>query len=257
MPRIIAVANQKGGVGKTTTALSLASALAILGQEVLLIDIDPQANTSSGLGLRQTKPNLYDILLNGADPGRALYETSYPKLKLLPSTIDLIGSEIELANKERREYLLANIIAQVGKNFRYILIDCPPSLGLLTLNALVAAQGVLIPLQCEYYALEGLSLLINTIRRVKKNFNPKLYLYGILLTMYDARNKLTKQVESEVRRHFGRAVFQTVIPRNVRLSEAPSHGKPIFAYDPSSRGARAYMTLAQEILKREANLGKI
>ncbi|AEH44850.1 cobyrinic acid a,c-diamide synthase [Thermodesulfatator indicus DSM 15286] len=257
MSRIIAVANQKGGVGKTTTALNLAAALAILGQEVLLLDIDPQANASSGLGLRGATPNLYDLLLRDLAPEKAIYETRYPKLKILPSTIDLIGCELELAAREGRERLLAQIIANVAEQYKYIIIDCPPSLGILTLNALVAAQGVLIPLQCEYYALEGLSLLINTVRKVKKGFNPRLYLYGILLTMYDGRNRLTKQVEEEVRKHFGQVVFETVIPRNVRLSEAPSHGKPIFAYDASSRGAKAYMTLAQEILKREAKLGKV
>jgi len=256
VPRIIAIANQKGGVGKTTTAVNLASALAILGQKVLLVDADPQANASSGLGLRQPQPNLYHVLLGDISPDKVLAETRYPKLKILPSSIDLIGCEVELSKKKGREHLLAKVLASLVNGFDYILIDCPPSLGLLTVNALTSAQAVLIPLQCEYYALEGLGLLINTIRLVKHNFNPRLFLYGILLTMYDGRNRLTKQVENEVRTHFKKAVFETVIPRNIRLSEAPSHGKPIFAYDASARGARAYMALAQEILKREVSLGQ-
>ncbi len=256
MSRIIAIANQKGGVGKTTTAVNLAAALAILGRKVLLLDADPQANATSGLGFAKTSPTLYDILLNGTAPQKALRETPYSHLKLIPSSIDLIGSEVELATRPGRERLLAEILAELAPEYHFVIIDCPPSLGLLTLNALTAAQGVLIPLQCEYYALEGLSLLINTLRRVKKGLNPRLYLYGILLTMYDGRNRLTRQVEAEVRRHFGQTVFETVIPRNVRLSEAPSHGKPIFAYDSSSRGARAYMMLAQEILRREVRFAK-
>jgi len=256
VPRIIAIANQKGGVGKTTTAVNLSAALAILGRKVLLLDADPQANASSGLGFTKASPTLYDILLNGTPPQKVLRDTAYPHLKLIPSSIDLIGSEVELATRPGRERLLAQILADLASDYHFVIIDCPPSLGLLTLNALTAAQGVLIPLQCEYYALEGLSLLINSIRRVKKSLNPRLFLYGILLTMYDGRNRLTRQVEAEVRQHFGQAVFETVIPRNVRLSEAPSHGKPIFAYDASSRGARAYMGLAQEILRREVRFAK-
>ena len=256
MTRIIAVANQKGGVGKTTTAVNLAAALGVFGQKTLVLDADPQANATSGLGGRNHRPSLYEILLAEASPKEALLETPYPNLFLLPSSIDLIGCELELVNKEGKEHLLAKIMSQIASEFRFVFIDCPPSLGLLTVNALTAAQAVLIPLQCEYYALEGLSLLINTIKLIRKNFNPRLSLYGILLTMYDARNRLTKQVEAEVRNHFQKLVFETVIPRNVRLSEAPSHGKPIFAYDASSRGARAYMALAQEILRRESRYRK-
>ncbi len=254
MPRIIAIANQKGGVGKTTTAISVAAALAILGQKVLLVDADPQANATSGLGFQKASPNLYHVLLQEGSSAPALKKTSYERLYLLPSSIDLIGCEMELAKRKGRELLLAQTLSKIKDAFDYIFIDCPPSLGILTVNALTCAQAVLIPLQCEYYALEGLGLLINTVRLVKRNFNPRLFLYGILLTMYDARNRLTRQVEQEVRHHFKKVVFDTVIPRNIRLSEAPSHGKPIFAYDPSARGARAYMSLAQEILRREAYL---
>ncbi len=256
MTRIIAIANQKGGVGKTTTAVNLAAALGILGQKILLIDADPQANASSGLGCHSIRPSLYEVLLDHTPLEKALVDTPYQNLYLLPASINLIGCEIEFAFREGKEHVLAKLIARLEEDFRYVFIDCPPSLGLLTVNALTAAQGVLIPLQCEYYALEGLSLLINTIKLVKRNFNPRLFIYGILLTMYDARNRLTKQVEQEVRKHFKKAVFETVIPRNVRLSEAPSHGKPIFSYDPSSRGARAYISLAREVLKREASLKK-
>ncbi len=256
MARIIAIANQKGGVGKTTTAINLSAALAILGQRVFLIDADPQGNASSGFGFQNNRPSLYEVLKGDIPPEDAIQETIYPNLKLLPSSIDLIGCEIELTKKKGREYYFARLLGPLATNFDYVFIDCPPSLGLLTVNALTSAQAVLIPLQCEYYALEGLGLLVNTIRLVKRNFNPRLFLYGILLTMYDSRNRLTREVEKDVRTHFKKAVFKTVIPRNIRLSEAPSYGKPIFAYDASARGARAYLALAQEILKMEVSLGQ-
>ncbi|MBA2847870.1 chromosome partitioning protein [Thermosulfuriphilus ammonigenes] len=249
--RIFAIANQKGGVGKTTTAINLAAGVAILGKRVLLIDSDPQANATSGLGAEVAEGHLYHLLLGEIQAQELLRETEVPGLLLLPAQIDLIGVEAELLGFKGRERCLAQGLFPLAERFDYCFIDCPPSLGLLTINALSAAHGVIIPLQCEYYALEGLGLLVQTIRRVKQSLNPRLFIQGLVLTMYDKRNRLTHQVRREVTNHFGQLVYQTVIPRNVRLSEAPSHGKPIFLYDVHSRGAMAYMELAKEFLKRE------
>lgn len=250
--QIIAVANQKGGVGKTTTAVNLATALAAVKKRVLLVDLDPQGNASTGLGIEESarEQNIYDVLVDELPASQATSPSSVPGLDVLPATVDLSGAEVELTSAMRREFILSDALEAVAQDYDYILIDCPPSLGLLTLNALVAAQSVLIPLQCEFYALEGLSHLLKTIDMIRRKLNPDLDIHGIVLTMYDRRNNLTEQVEGDVRDCLGEKVFNTVIPRNVRISEAPSHGKPALLYDHRCTGAIAYMMLAKELLQR-------
>ena len=251
MGKIIAAANQKGGVGKTTTAVNLAAALGSAGKKVLLADTDPQGNTTSGVGVdkRDCPVGMYDVLINGAKTKDAVVKTEFEGLWLLPSNIDLAAAELELADLDKRESRLKEALAPIRGEYDYILIDCPPSLGLITTNALNAADTILIPIQCEYYALEGLSQLINTVRRVKRQYNERLDIEGVLLTMYDGRLNLTQQVVAEVKKYFPRKVFRTVIPRAVRLSEAPGFGQPVLYYDKSSRGSKAYVELAEEILK--------
>ena len=254
-PRILAIANQKGGVGKTTTAVNLAAALASSGVPVLLIDFDPQGNASTGFGIaaQDRGPGSYQLVDDGAPNDLETYRTKYDRLWLIPSGPDLVGAEVELAGKARREFQLRDALAgwRESAPFRYILIDCPPSLGLLTLNALVAADGVLVPLQCEFYALEGISGLTRTIETVRRRLNPSLRLCGVVLTMYDKRNNLSDLVADDARGFFGEWVYETVIPRNVRLSEAPSHGVPVAEYDARSAGALAYAQLAEELLRRD------
>ena len=250
MSKIICVANQKGGVGKTTTAVNLSACLAEEGKRTLLIDMDPQGNASSGLGIRAGKKTVYEAVLGECTLESTLEKTRQKKLTVAPSDIRLAGAELELAALDRREYRMRAAIEPLRQQFDYIVIDCPPSLGLLTVNALTAAQSVLIPIQCEYYALEGVSALMNTIQRVKKGLNPGLEIEGVLLTMLDGRTNLCIQVVAEVKKHFKKQVFDTVIPRNVRLGEAPSHGLPIHQYDPRSTGAEAYRNLAREVLRR-------
>ena len=252
MGKIIAVYNQKGGVGKTTTAINLAAALGEAGKRVLLVDADPQANSTSGLGLdkRQMKGTLYDVMVGDLNAEAAVYTLPFTNLSLLPTNADLAGLEVELVSANRRENRLKATLAPLRDAYEYILIDCPPSLGLLSLNALCAADTVLIPIQCEYYALEGLSQLMATMRQVKRLYNPMLDVEGVLLTMYDGRLNLTQQVAAEVKKFFPKKVFATAIPRSVRLSEAPSFGQPITVYDRGNRGAEAYRELAEEIVRR-------
>jgi len=252
-PRIIAIANQKGGVGKTTTAVNLATALAAAEKKVLLFDLDPQGNASTGVGIaRQARlVTSYEVLVGAKPIKAATVATSVPHLSLVAASVDLSGAEIELVGAERREYRLREALTAQVLPFDYVLIDCPPSLGLLTLNALVAAHAVLVPLQCEFYALEGLSHLVRTIERVKRHLNPALEIQGVVLTMFDKRNNLSDLVAADVRDHFGDKVYDTVIPRNVRISEAPSHGKPVLLYDFRCPGAQAYVHLAGEVLRRE------
>jgi chromosome partitioning protein len=250
MARVICIANQKGGVGKTTTAVNLSASIAVAEKKVLLIDIDPQGNSTSGVGLNKESSNgtIYHALLRGSGLREMIQKTSLPYLDVIVSNIDLIGAEVELIQEKDRERKLDRLIKEVEADYEYIFIDCPPSLGLLTINSLTAAHSVIIPLQCEYYALEGLGQLLKTIRLIKQALNPKLEIEGILLTMFDSRNNLSHQVALEVKSHFKDKVFKTIIPRNVRLSEAPSHGKPIILYDIHSKGAESYLNLAKEMM---------
>lgn len=251
--KIIAVANQKGGVGKTTSAINLAAAIAKKSKKVLLVDSDPQGNASSGVGVgvKNRKKHLYHVYTGDTSVSDVLYSTGLKNLTVLPSSIDLVATEIELVSAPNREVFLKNILKEVLTDFNYIFIDCPPSLGLLTINALTAADSVLIPMQCEYFAMEGLAQLVSTIRSVKKSYNKNLFIEGLLLTMFDKRNRLTYQVAETVSDHFQKQVFKTVIPRNVRLSECPSHGKTIFEYDNQSSGSKAYIKLANEFLRQQ------
>jgi chromosome partitioning protein len=257
MGKITAVANQKGGVGKTTTAINISASLADAGKRVLLIDTDPQGNSTSGLGIDKDNlsGSLYDLYTEERSIGEIIHDTSIDCLKIISSNIELIGAELELSSKEGRETILKNAMESVKHNYDYIFIDCPPSLSLLTLNALVASDSLLVPMQCEYYALEGISMLLRTFNLIKDSFNPDLEIEGILLTMYDGRNTLAHQVSDELRRHFGDKVYRTLIPRNVTLAEAPSHGKAVLQYDIRSRGAQSYLDLAKEIIGNETSTG--
>jgi chromosome partitioning protein len=251
MARKIVIANQKGGVGKTTTAVNLAASLAVMEKRVLLIDCDPQANATSGFGLktRTSGLTLYDVLFEPEKAEQAILPTAFKYLELIPSSQDLVGAEIELIDKIGREFYLKDLLATLEDRYEFILMDCPPSLGLVTINALCAATEMLIPLQCEYYALEGIAHLMNTFEIVRRRLNPGLSILGVVLTMYDARNNLTRQVESEVKSFFAEKTFRAIIPRNVRLSEAPSHGKPVISYDIRSKGTEAYLALAGEVVE--------
>ena len=251
MGKVIAIANQKGGVGKTTTAINLAASLAVLEHRILLIDADPQANATSGVGfdVRNVKTSIYECVVDDVDPRTIILNTNTPNFDLLPSHIDLVGAEIEMLNLPNRERVLKQVIDKVSQDYDFILIDCSPSLGLITVNALTAADSVIIPVQCEYFALEGLGKLLNTIKIIQSRLNPELQIEGFLLTMYDARLNLSNQVYEEVKRHFQEMVFETVITRNIRLSEAPSYGVPAIEYDVNSKGAQSYLSLARELLQ--------
>lgn len=259
MGRVIAIANQKGGVGKTTTAVNVAASLAAAERKTLLVDADPQANATSGIGIESGKVrrSLYDALIDEQPLASVrVPRVNFAALDVIPSTQDLVGAEIELVNRPRREFVMRETLVTLRQEYEFVLIDCPPSLGILTLNMLTAADSVLIPIQCEYYALEGLSKLLNTVRLVQQNCNPDLAIEGVLLTMYDPRLNLSKQVAAEAKEYFGRKVYRTAIPRNVRLAEAPSFGKPIILYDVQSIGAKSYLALAQEILRRVVSSGE-
>ena len=254
MGKIIALANQKGGVGKTTTTINLAASLATLEKKVLVVDADPQANASSGLGIdiRNVKLSIYECLVNGNEANGAIIQTELGRLDIIPSHIDLVGAEIEMLNMDSREQILKQLLAPLKKVYDYILIDCSPSLGLITVNALTAAESVIIPVQCEYFALEGISKLLNTIKIIKSKLNPSLEIEGFLLTMYDSRLRLANQIYEEVKRPFQNLVFNTVIQRNVKLSEASSYGKPVILYDADSKGSLNYMQLAQELIEKNS-----
>lgn len=254
MGKIIALANQKGGVGKTTSTINLAASLATLEKKVLVVDADPQANASSGLGIdiRSVKLSIYECLVNGEEAKGAIVQTELDKLDIIPSHIDLVGAEIEMLNMDNREQILKRLLAPLKKEYDYILIDCSPSLGLITVNALTAADSVIIPVQCEYFALEGISKLLNTIKIIKSKLNPSLEIEGFLLTMYDSRLRLANQIYEEVKRPFQNLVFNTVIQRNVKLSEASSYGKPVILYDADSKGSLNYMQLAQELIEKNS-----
>lgn len=256
MPRVLAIANRKGGVGKTTTTVNVATAMAAAGKKVLVIDLDPQGNASTSMGVNKKgrMSSSYEVLVGEAKLSEAIVWTEIPNFSLVPASPDLAGAEIELVDMPNREYALKNALAKDAVNYDYVLIDCPPSLSLVTINALVAADAVIVPLQCEFLALEGITDLIQNINQIKKKFNPTLTLQGVVLTMYDKRNNLTQMVEDDVRSFFGKKVYNTVIPRNVRISEAPSHGKPVLLYDFKCSGSQAYISLAGEVLKREKEL---
>ncbi|GJQ63785.1 MAG: chromosome partitioning protein ParA [Melioribacteraceae bacterium] len=251
MAKIIAIANQKGGVGKTTTAINLSASVAAAEQKTLLVDIDPQSNSSSGLGVASRDGSVYDLLVGASDPKESIENTYMPFLDVVPATINLVGAEVEMVSMEGREGLLKSSLNSIKDDYDYIFIDCPPSLGLLTLNALTAANSVIIPVQCEYFALEGLGQLLNTINIVKKHYNSDLQIEGVLLTMFDKRLRLSNQVVEEVKKYFGKKVFETIIQRNVRISEAPSHQKPVILYDAVSTGAENYIALASELLSKD------
>lgn len=255
-PRIITIANQKGGVGKTTTAINLATALAAIGERVLIVDLDPQGNASTGIGIdRKDRPrSSYDVLVGNLTVPAAAVETAVPGLSIVPSTLDLLGVEMEIAARPDRALRLRNALRNAPIDYSYVLIDCPPSLNLLTINAMTAADSVLVPLQCEFFALEGLSQLLDTVAQVRRSINPELVIQGIVLTMYDSRNNLANQVVADVREHMGDKVYQTIIPRNVRVSEAPSHGKPAILYDLKCAGSQAYLQLASEVIRQERRL---